>query len=95
MRDYELVLVISPKVADEGIPAIVERVSQFITGRGGSVTEVNNWGRRKLAYPIKHFTEGNYVLTRIKLEAKATADLEAGLQISEDILRHLLVKVGE
>ena len=95
MRDYELVLVISPQVADEGVPAIVERVTQFITGRGGSVTEVNNWGRRKLAYPIKHFTEGNYVLTRVKLEAKTTAELEACLQISEDILRHLLVKVGE
>jgi len=95
LRDYELVLVISPEVADEGIPAVVEKVSQFITGRGGNVTEVNQWGRRRLAYPIKHFTEGNYVLTRIKLEATATAELEAGLRISEDILRHLLVKIGE
>ena len=88
-------MVISPEVADEGIPAVVEKVSQFITVRGGNVTEVNQWGRRRLAYPIKHFTEGNYVLTRIKLEATATAELEAGLRISEDILRHLLVKIGE
>ena len=95
MRDYELVLVISPEVADENIAATVDKVSQFITERGGSITEVNQWGRRKLAYPIKHFMEGSYVLAQFKLEPKLAAELEANLRISEEIMRHLLVRLGE
>ncbi|MBI4300816.1 MAG: 30S ribosomal protein S6 [Chloroflexi bacterium] len=93
MRDYELVFIISPEVAEENVPAIVEKVQQFIAGRGGEVTGVNHWGRRKLAYPIRRFTEGNYVLNLIKMDPKLTAELEANLLTSEDILRHLLVRV--
>ena len=77
LRDYELVLIISPEVTDEDVPAALEKLSQFITDRGGTITEVNQWGRRKLAYPIKQFLEGNYVLTQFKIEPKMTAELEA------------------
>ena len=95
MRDYELVLVISPEVADEDIPGTVGKVKDYIERSGGSVTEVNHWGRRRLAYPIKRFTEGNYVLAHFKLKPELTAGLEANLQISEDVLRHLLVRLGD
>ena len=95
MRDYELVMIVSPEVADENVPAVIERVSQFITGGGGAIVEVDQWGRRKLAYPIKRFSEGTYILTQFKLEPQLTAELEANLQISEEILRHLLVRLGE
>ena len=95
MRDYELVAIISPEVAEENIPTAVEKVSRFITERGGSIAEVNQWGKRKLAYPIKDHTEGNYVLFQFKLDAEATAELEANLRISEEILRHLIVRLGE
>ncbi len=95
MRDYELVVIISPEVAEEEIPGTLEKIGRFITERGGSITEVNQWGRRKLAYPIKNFMEGNYVLTQFKMEPGLTADLEASLGISEEILRHLLVRLGD
>ena len=95
MHDYELVLVIRPDVNEENFPVTIEKVTQFITGRGGSIIEVDRWGRRKLAYPIKHFTEGEYVLTQFKLEPKMTVELEASLRISEEILRHLLVRLGK
>jgi len=95
LRDYELVAIISPEVAEENIPTAVEKVSRFITERGGSIAEVNQWGKRKLAYPIKDHTEGNYVLFQFKLDAEATAELEANLRISEEILRHLIVRLGE
>ena len=95
MRDYELVVIISPEVAEEEIPGTLEKIGRFITERGGSITEVNQWGRRKLAYPIKNFMEGNYVLTQFKMEPGSTADLEASLGISEEILRHLLVRLGD
>jgi small subunit ribosomal protein S6 len=95
LRDYELVVIISPEVTDEDVPAALEKMSQFITDRGGTITEVNQWGRRKLAYPIKQFLEGNYVLTQFKIEPKMTADLEASLRLAEEFLRHLLVRLGD
>ncbi|TET40207.1 MAG: 30S ribosomal protein S6 [Dehalococcoidia bacterium] len=95
LRDYELVVIISPEVAEEEIPGALEKIGRFITERGGSISEVNQWGRRRLAYPIKNFMEGNYVLTQFKMEPGLTADLEASLGISEEILRHLLVRLGD
>jgi small subunit ribosomal protein S6 len=93
LRDYELVVIISPEVANEAADGVMESVSRFITSNGGTVTEVEPWGKRKLAYPIKHFMEGSYVLSRFKMQPKFTKQLEANLRISEDVLRYLLVKL--
>jgi small subunit ribosomal protein S6 len=95
LRDYELIVIVSPEVPEEELPSHLDKISEFITNKGGSVTEVERWGKKKLAYPINHFREGNYVLTRFKLEPGTTAELEANLRISERILRHLLVRLGE
>ena len=96
MRDYELTVVISPSVADDEVTATLEKkVSQFITERGGSITEVKPWGRKKLAYPIKNDNEGNYVLTIFKMDPNLTAELESSLELSEEILRHLLVRLSD
>ena len=95
MRNYELVMIISPSVADENISAIIDKTSQFITERGGSVAEVNQWGRKKLAYPIKRCMEGNYVLTPFKMDPNSAIDLQKNLRSSERILRCLLVKLGD
>jgi len=94
LRDYELVLVISPEVMDELLDTTIDNVSRFITERGGIISEVERWGKRKLAYPIKHFVEGSYVLSRFKLQSTLSKELEVNLQISEDILRHLLIRTG-
>ncbi len=93
-RDYELVFIISPEVGDEALETAIGSVSQFVTGKGGIVSEEERWGKRKLAYPINHFLEGNYVLTRFQLKPMWSRELEANLEISEDILRHLLIKVS-
>ena len=91
-RTYELVLIVSPEVQEEAVTAVVERVDRFITDRGGTVENHDLWGRRRLAYPIKRFAEGNYILTNLQLEPAAAADLETQIRINEDILRHLLVR---
>ena len=95
MRDYELVVIIRPTVADDEVASTVDKTSQYITQRSGTIAEVNQWGRKKLAYPIKNFTEGNYVLTRFSIEPEATTEMEAGLELSEDILRYLLVRLSD
>ena len=92
MRDYELVMVVSPEVADEAVSATVERVHQFIQERGGDVKRVDVWGRRKLAYPIQQFLEGHYVVTQFRLDPQAVRALEGNLQLAEDVIRHLVVK---
>ena len=94
-RDYELVLIVSPEVTDETLDATIDNVSQFITGKDGVISDVERWGKRNLAYPIKHFMEGSYVLSRFKLKSALSKELEANLQISEAILRHLLIKLND
>jgi len=94
LRDYELILIISPEVEGGILDTTIDNVSQFITERGGIISDVERWGKRKLAYPIKHIMEGDYVLTRLKLNPALGKELEANLQISEEVLRHLLVKLS-
>ena len=94
LRDYEMVLIISPEVVDEKFEGIIDNISRFITEMGGTISEVERWGKRKLAYSIKRFMEGNYVLTRFKLRPTLGKELEANLQISDEILRHLLVNLS-
>jgi len=91
LRDYELVVIISPEITDEALDGAVERISRFITEGGGAVSNVERWGKKKLAYPIKHFVEGNYVLSRFKMEPKLSKELETNLGISEEVFRHLLI----
>ena len=95
MRDYELVMVISPEVADEAVPGTVERVQQFIQGQGGEIKRTDNWGRRRLAYPIRRYHEGYYVLTEFAVEPQAIRSLESNLTLAEDVIRHLVVKLED
>jgi len=92
LRDYELVVVIDPEIDEERLSATLDRISQFVTTRGGEVIDVDRWGKRKLAYPIKRRSEGDYVITHFRLEPAQAAELEAGLRLSEEVLRHLLVR---
>ena len=85
LRDYELVLIINPEIADEALEATVDSASKFVTESGGAVSDVERWGKRKLAYPLKHFMEGNYVLARFKMNPVSGKQLEANLRISEDV----------
>lgn len=93
MPNYELVLIISPEVADEEVPNVVTKLSELIKKIGGSVDEVNQWGRKKLAYPIKRFAEGNYVLAKLKMKPASTKELDASLRLSGEVLRYLVIKL--
>jgi len=95
LRGYELVLIINPEILEEDLPTAIEKVSQFITGRGGEVANVNRWGRRKLAYPIQRHMEGNYVVTQFRLDPDQIAGLEASLGLAEEVIRHLVVRTDE
>jgi small subunit ribosomal protein S6 len=94
LQDYELVYILSPEMTDDVLDSKIGSINQFITARDGVVDDVEKWGKKKLAYPLKHFLEGSYCLTRFKISPTRCKELEANLKISEEVLRHLLIKVG-
>lgn len=95
LRDYELVVILRPDIADDVVSQSLERLQQNVTSRGGDVTDVNHWGRRRLAYPIQRHMEGNYVVSQIKMDPAQVPSLEGTLRISEEVIRHMIVQAGE
>ncbi|MEE8385452.1 MAG: 30S ribosomal protein S6 [Dehalococcoidia bacterium] len=95
MRDYELVIIVSPAVEDDAVSATVDRVQEFIAQQGGQVKEMAPWGRRKLAYPIDGFKEGNYVVAQLGLDPQSVRALEDHLKLTENVIRHLVVKLED
>ena len=95
LREYELVVILRPDIPDDALPTSLDWLQQSVSARGGEVVDTNHWGRRRLAYPIKSHLEGNYVVSQIKLDPAEVSALENGLKISEDVLRHLVVRAGD
>jgi len=93
LNNYELTIILRPDLADEKVEATVESVKKFIAGKGGTVNDVQKWGKRRLAYSIKHFNEGFYYLFKFQSKPGQNREMETNLKISEDVLRHLLVKI--
>jgi small subunit ribosomal protein S6 len=94
-RPYEVTLVFRPDLDEVAFPASLDKVKGWMTTAGGTVTQTNVWGRRRLAYPINKLTEGQYVLFLADLPAQALAGLEREFRLSEEILRFLIVRVDE
>lgn len=93
--NYELVLIFRPELAEEALEPAIANISQIITGKGDVVTEVLRWGKKKLAYPIKHLMEGTYVVIHFKADPAHNKELDSNLKISEKILRYLLVNLDQ
>ena len=93
LREYEIVVILSPDASEAEVEQSHQNTAEFISGRGGSVGETDNWGLRRLAYPIKKFHEGNYAVTRFSLDPKGVQELGQNLEASERVLRHLIVRV--
>ena len=92
MRRYELMLVFSPEAPDDRISAIIDRTTRQITADGGQIVKVAPWGRRRLAYPIDRHREGAYHIVVFEAPTTAIAELERGILITEEVLRHLIVR---
>ncbi|MBO4836418.1 MAG: 30S ribosomal protein S6 [Clostridia bacterium] len=95
MNKYELVYVIDVSLDDEARKAVVDRFNGMIEQNGGKVTKVEEWGKRRLAYPINYKTEGYYLLVNFESEATLPREIERNMQIADAILRYLIVKVEE
>ena len=92
MNKYELAVVVNAKIEDDARAAVIEKVQNYITRFGGTVTNVDEWGKRKLAYEIQKMREGYYYFIHFEAEATAPAELEARLRIMDNVIRFLCVR---
>ena len=92
MNKYELVLVVNAKIEDDARAAVVDKAKAYVERFGGTVTEVEDWGKRKLAYEIQHMKEGFYYFIQFESAAEAPAEIERRVRIMENVLRYLVVR---
>ena len=92
MRRYELMLVLRPDVADDKAQAVIDRTTRQLVTSGSQIIKVAPWGRRRLAYPIDRYREGSYHIVLFEAPAGVIAEVERGLMITEEVLRHLVTR---
>lgn len=92
MRKYEIMYIIRPNIEDEAKKAVVERFNGILTDNGAEVMETKDWGKRRLAYEINDFRDGFYTILKVQSEAAAVQEFDRLAKISEDIIRHMVIK---
>ncbi|MDI6750752.1 MAG: 30S ribosomal protein S6 [Pseudomonadota bacterium] len=92
MRHYEIVFIVHPDQSDQ-VPAMIERYKALVTGAGGAIHRLEDWGRRQLAYPIQKMHKAHYVLMNIECGIDTLAELENAFKFNDAVLRHLTVKM--
>ena len=95
MNKYELALVVNGKIEDDARTAAVEKAKEYITRFGGTVTEVEDWGKKRLAYEVQKMREGFYYFIQFDAEADVPAQVEQRVRIMDNILRFLCVRKDE
>ena len=92
MNKYELCVVLSAKIDDDESAAALEKVKNYITRFGGTVTDVDEWGKKKLAYEIQKMKEAYYYFIHFDAEATAPYEIEHRVRIMENVIRYLCVR---
>ena len=92
MNKYEAMYIDTPEMEDEAIKGVIEKFSGIITANGGEIEKTDEWGRKKLAYPIDYKTEGYYVLVNFAAAPELPRELERNFRNDESILRYMVVR---
>lgn len=92
MNKYELAVVVSAKIEDEERAAVVDKCKALIERFGGTITNVDDWGKKRLAYEIQKMKEGFYYFIQFEAESSAPAEIESRVRIMDNVLRYLVVK---
>ena len=92
MSKYELALVVNAKIEDEAREAVVEKAKSYVARYGGTVTEVEEWGKKRLAYEVQKMREGFYYFIQFEADATCPADVERHFRIMDNVMRYLVVK---
>ena len=94
MRHYEVVFIVHPDQSEQ-VPAMIERYKALVTGQGGSIHRLEDWGRRQMAYPIQKVHKAHYVLMNIEATSETLAELENAFKFNDAVLRHLVIKMAK
>lgn len=92
MRHYEIVFIVHPDQSEQ-VPGMIDRYRQMVTGKGGKIHRLEDWGRRQLAYPIEKIHKAHYVLMNIECDGDTLSELEHAFKFNDAVLRHLTVSV--
>ena len=92
MNKYELAVVLSAKLEDDERAAALEKVKGYITRFGGNIVDVDEWGKKRLAYEIQHMKDGFYYFIKFDADAAAPAEIESRIRIMDNVIRFLIVK---
>ena len=95
MNSYELTFIAQPDLEGEAQASIVQNYSSLIEGLGGEVAQIETWGKRRLAYPVRKFREGYYYVTQIRIKPEALPEMERSLKLTEPIIRYLVIRQQE
>ena len=95
MNKYELALVVSAKIEDDARAAVVAKAQEYVTRAGGAVSEVEEWGKKKLAYDVQKQSEGFYYFIQFEAESNVPAIVEQDVRIMDNVLRFLCVRKDE
>jgi small subunit ribosomal protein S6 len=89
-RDYELGFILNPEVSEDEIRSLLDRIEQIVANYGGQIFKVNQWGRRRLAYPIERHRDGYYIFIDMTLTPKTVTEIERTLRVSETVFRYMM-----
>ena len=92
MNKYELAVVVSAKIEDEDRVATIEKVKEYITRFGGTITNVDEWGKKRLAYEIQKMKEGYYYFIQFDADETVPANVEKNIRIMENVIRFLCIR---
>ena len=92
MAKYELAVVVNAKIEDDARAAVIEKVQNYVTRFGGQISDVEEWGKKRLAYEVQKMREGFYYFIHFEAETSAPAEIEARLRIMENVMRFLCVR---
>ena len=94
-RTYEVMFIVRPDILDEDLDKLIAGLEANITHGGGSIKSLEKLGRRKLAYTVKKFNDGNYVLLTIQAEGSLVGEIERRLRVSEPVIKFISVRMDE
>ena len=95
MNKYELAVVVSAKLEDDDRAATIEKVKEIVSKHGGTITNVDEWGKKRLAYEVQKMKEAFYYFIRFEAESTAPAEIESRVRIMDNVIRYLCVRQDE
>ena len=95
MTNYETLYILKPDFEEEKKNALIAKFSEIITSNGGTITKTDEWGKRRLAYPINYINDGYYVLTFFSANPELPTELERNFKISDDVIRYIVVNLDK